>query len=116
MRSLSFFTRLALPLSATLAVVAGCGGGGATGSTGTTGGGGSGGGGVAGPVWLSDARILVNGGTVENDDCRKGICRHNENTDLVEFHGAIFLVHRTAQSQILGPNSALHVYRSMDSG
>src|SRR5207245_1849969 len=41
---------------------------------------------------------------------------HNENTDLVDWSGAIWLVHRTAQSQVLGPNSALHVYRSNDAG
>jgi len=68
------------------------------------------------PVWLSDAKILVSGHDVANEDCRTAICRHNENTDLVRFKGAIYLVHRTAISQILGPNSALHVYRSTDSG
>jgi hypothetical protein len=109
---------LALPILAALSVAAGCGGGGETaGSTTTSGGGGAGGGSpIVLPAWLSDAKILVNGGTQENDDCRKGICRHNENTDLVTFKGAIYLVHRTAHSQILGPNSALHVYRSTDSG
>src|SRR5262249_25057216 len=30
--------------------------------------------------------------------------------------GAVWLVHRTAESQVLGPNSALHVYRSTDGG
>jgi hypothetical protein len=72
--------------------------------------------GVATPPWMSAAKILVNGHDVANEDCRTGICRHNENTDLVRFKGAIYLVHRTAISQILGPNSALHVYRSTDDG
>jgi hypothetical protein len=120
MRQHPLFAAFALPLTAALALAAGCGGG-ETGSTtstgsGTSSGNGGSGGGVALPAWMSDARILVSGGTAENDDCRKGICRHNENTDLVTFKGAIYLVHRTAQSQILGTNSALHVYRSKDSG
>jgi len=75
------------------------------------------GGGVPAPPWLSDAKILVSGiDNSNNDDCRTGICRHSENTDLTEYNGAIYLVHRTAQSQILGPNSSLHVYRSTDGG
>src|SRR5581483_4282756 len=69
-----------------------------------------------GPPWLSDARVFVQGVGATNMDCRTGICQHNENTDLVTYHGAIYLVHRTAESQILGPNSALHVYRSTDGG
>ena len=64
---------LALPFLAALTLAAGCGGGGGeTAGTTTTTGSGGGGGGVALPVWLSDAKILVNGGTQENDDCRKG--------------------------------------------
>lgn len=66
------------------------------------------------PPWLADERVLVPGQDVTNKDCRAAICRHNENTDLFVFHGAIWFVHRTAMSQILGPNSALHVYRSTD--
>src|SRR4051794_1611065 len=68
------------------------------------------------PPWLSDSRILVPGVGVTNTECRAGICQHNENTDLVRYKGAIYFVHRTAQSQVLGPNSALHVYRSDDDG
>ncbi len=68
------------------------------------------------PAWLSEAKVLVSGHDVGNEDCRTAICRHNENTDLVRFKGAIYLVHRTAVSQILGPNSSLHVYRSTDGG
>ncbi|MFO0761001.1 MAG: hypothetical protein U0359_31275 [Byssovorax sp.] len=84
-------------------------------------GGGSGGSGGGGPTlvlppWLSDAKILVSGAASEADDCRTEICRHNENTDLINYKDAIFLVHRTAQSQILGPNSALHIYKSTDGG
>ena len=51
-----------------------------------------------------------------NQNCRTGVCQHNENTDLTSWHGAIYLVHRTANSQILGPNSSLRVYRSRDEG
>ena len=60
--------------------------------------------------------ILVPGVGIDNQDCRGGICQHNENTDLVVWKGATYLVHRTAKSQILGPNSALHVYRTTDGG
>jgi len=68
------------------------------------------------PPWLTDAKILVPGHDVTNNDCRTGICRHNENVDMTTFGGAIFLVHRTAESQVLGPNSSLHIYRSDDQG
>ena len=115
MRSLPFFSRLALPVLAALTVAAGCGGG-ETASTTSSSSGAGGGSAFPVPAWLADSKILVSGGTVENDDCRKGICRHNENTDLARFHGDIYLVHRTAHSQVLGPNSALHIYRSTDSG
>jgi hypothetical protein len=71
---------------------------------------------VPGPPWLSDDAILVPGVGVTNEDCRNAICQHNENTDLVDWNGSIWLVHRTAKSQILGPNSALHVYQSKDHG
>jgi hypothetical protein len=70
------------------------------------------------PRWLSDARVFVNGVAIGNRalDCRKVICRHNENTDMTTYEGAIWLVHRTAESQVLGPDSALHVYESVDRG
>ena len=67
------------------------------------------------PAWLRSASILVPGNPA-NQDCRTGVCRHNENTDLTRWHGAIYLVHRTAGSQVLGPNSSLRVYRSRDRG
>jgi hypothetical protein len=70
------------------------------------------------PAFMPAARVLVDGHA--NDDvtldCRTVICRHNENTDMIAWHGALWLVHRTALSQTLGPNSALHVYRSDDGG
>jgi hypothetical protein len=69
-----------------------------------------------GPAWLLDARIQTQGVGVANMDCRTGICQHNENTDLVAWNNALWLVHRTARSQILGPNSSLHVFRSTDGG
>jgi hypothetical protein len=103
-----------------LPLALGCGGSGAsptgTGSGGGTGGAGAGGAGPVTPPWLSEAKILTSGETTNNDDCRTGICRHNENTDLTTFQGAIWLVHRTAESQVLGPNSSLHVFRSTDGG
>jgi hypothetical protein len=67
------------------------------------------------PPWLRDARVLVSGDTA-NTDCRTGVCRHNENTDLRRWRGAIWFVHRTAGSQVLGPNSSLRVLRSRDGG
>src|SRR5215470_5590545 len=69
-----------------------------------------------GSGWLSDAHVLVDGDHSAETDCRTRICRHNENTDLTEFDGATYLVHRTAMSQILGPNSSLVVSRSDDHG
>lgn len=65
--------------------------------------------------WLRDARIVVPGDLI-NRDCRTGVCQHNENTDLTRWKGAIWFVHRTADSQILGPNSSLRVYRSRNEG
>lgn len=73
-------------------------------------------GGDATPAWLSDSRVLVPGVGVTNDDCRSGICRHNENTDLFAWKGAIWFVHRTAKSQVLGPNSSLRIHKSTDGG
>jgi hypothetical protein len=66
--------------------------------------------------WLSDAQIFVSGETTNNDDCRTAVCRHSENTDLINWNGAIWLVHRTAESQVLGPNSSLRVSKSTDGG
>lgn len=68
------------------------------------------------PPWLTGAKVLASGPDDPYLDCRTVICRHNENTDMVSFKGAIWLVHRTAVSQVLGPNSALHVYTSTDDG
>lgn len=82
-------------------VAAGCGAGGAP---------------APGASWLSDVRVLVDGVHAAATDCRSAICKHNENTDLVVWRGALWLVHRTAESQILGPNSSLLVYRSDDGG
>jgi hypothetical protein len=65
----------------------------------------------AGKTWLAESHIAVVGNGVDNHDCRGGICKHNENTDLTVFGGDIYLVHRTAESQMLGPNSSLNVYR-----
>ena len=67
------------------------------------------------PKWLVKARILV-ASNPTNQNCRMGVCQHNENTDLTRWHGAIYLVHRTANSQLLGPTSSLRVYRSRDEG
>jgi hypothetical protein len=88
-------------------LLAACGGGG---------GGAGPDGGASGPAWLSQARILVPGvGSTEND-CRAGICQHLEDTDVTTWNGAIYLVFRSAKSQVLGPNSSLRVYRSTDKG
>ena len=72
--------------------------------------------GTAGPAWLSAARVQVSGHDRTNENCRADICRHNENTDMIRYGGAIYLVHRTAMSQLLGPNSSLHFYKSTDEG
>ena len=69
-----------------------------------------------GPVWLDDAHVLTHGVGVKNTNCRADICQHNENVDVTTWNGAIWLVHRTAQSQILGPNCSWFVYRSTDKG
>ncbi|MBS2025241.1 MAG: hypothetical protein JST92_22805 [Deltaproteobacteria bacterium] len=66
--------------------------------------------------WQSQARIQVAGVGVTNTDCRAGFCQHDENTDLIVWKGELWFVHRTAQSQILGPNSSLHLYKSTDGG
>ena len=70
----------------------------------------------SGPLWLDDPHVFVKGVGLVEDNCRDNICPHNENTDLTTFDGATYLVHRTAESQILGPNSALRVYKSTDGG
>jgi hypothetical protein len=76
----------------------------------------------AAPVPLSffepSASVFVDGHTYDDytRDCRVEMCRHNENTDMIAWNGALWLVHRTAMSQTLGPNSALHVYQSTDNG
>jgi hypothetical protein len=70
------------------------------------------------PSFMPSAEIFVDG-LQYNDvylDCRTGYCRHNENTDMIVWNDATWLVHRSAISQQLGPNSALHVYRSTDHG
>jgi hypothetical protein len=70
------------------------------------------------PAFMPAASVFVDGH--EYDDvyghCRTGYCRHNENTDMIVWNDAIWLVHRSAISQDLGPNSALHVYKSTDHG
>jgi hypothetical protein len=66
--------------------------------------------------WLDDPHILIDGYDETNMECRDMLCPHDENTDLIVFGGATYLVHRTAISQILGPNSSLRVSRSDDHG
>ena len=108
--------RSALSLVALTALTAlGCG---SSSSASNGDGGGANDAGPALPRWLSSARVVVSGHDADDPyrDCRTVICRHNENTDLTTFKGAIYFVHRTAISQTLGPNSALHVYRSTDGG
>src|SRR5262249_38424771 len=65
--------------------------------------------------WLRRSRILVPG-NLTNTDCRTGVCKHNENTDLTGWRGGVWLVHRTAESQVRGPNSSLRVSRSRNAG
>jgi hypothetical protein len=90
-----------------------------TSSSSGSGGAGGAGGGIPQdvPPWVVGPVIQVSGDDNQtNADCRTQICRHNENTDLIVWKNATWLVHRTANSQILGPNSALHVYKSTDHG
>jgi hypothetical protein len=70
------------------------------------------------PAFMPTASVFVNGHLYDDPygNCRTGYCRHNENTDMIVWNGAIWLVHRSAISQDLGPNSALHVYKSIDHG
>jgi len=69
-----------------------------------------------GGEWLEDAHVIVDGAHATTEDCRAAVCVHNENTDLTVYGGATYLVHRTATSQVLGPNSSLRVSRSTDHG
>jgi hypothetical protein len=70
------------------------------------------------PFFMPSASVFVDGHAYDDfsRDCRTVMCRHSENTDMIAWHRALWLVHRTAISQTLGPNSALHVYRSTDGG
>lgn len=68
------------------------------------------------PAWLVESHIQVSGHDRPYDQCRTAICQHNENTDLFPWRGSIWLVHRTAMSQVLGPNSSLWIYESTDAG
>ncbi len=104
---------VAAGLSCLLALSSGCDHSSKPAGTGGTGGGG---GGPVLPAWLPTAQILVSGETTSNDDCTTGVCRHSENTDLIVWQGAIYLVHRTAESQILGPDSSLRISKSTDGG
>src|SRR5215831_1885651 len=67
-------------------------------------------------VLVNDPHVIVDGLHTTGTDCTTEICPHNENTDLTVFDGATYLVHRTANSQILGPNSSLRISRSDDHG
>jgi hypothetical protein len=69
--------------------------------------------------WNTQASIFVNGfeaAAADQVDCRTQICQHNEDTDMIAWKGAIYMVHRTAKSQTLGPNSGLLIYQSTDDG
>lgn len=72
------------------------------------------------PSFMPSAKVFVDGHAYDDPyrNCRNPgeYCRHNENTDMITWNGAIWLVHRSAVSQQLGPNSALYVYRSVDHG
>jgi hypothetical protein len=68
------------------------------------------------PPWLVESHIQVSGHDRPNDQCRTALCQHNENTDLFPWKGSIWFVHRTAMSQVLGPNSSLWIYESNDAG
>lgn len=70
----------------------------------------------ADPGPIVESHLLIDGTDQTNTDCRTGMCVHDENTDLTSYAGATWLVHRTAESQVLGPNSSLRVYRSDDHG
>jgi hypothetical protein len=104
-----------------IAAITGCGNGDTASSTTTSSssssGSGGAGGGVEAPPWVVGPSIIVSGEDNDNNsNCRNKICRHNENTDLTIYQGQTWLVHRTAYSQILGPNSSIRVYKSSDHG
>jgi len=65
---------------------------------------------------IVESHLLFDGFDETNLDCRTGPCVHDENTDLTIYDGLTYLVHRTAESQVLGPNSSLRVYSSSDHG
>jgi len=65
---------------------------------------------------IFESHLLFDGFDETNLDCRTGPCVHDENTDLTIYDGLTYLVHRTAESQVLGPNSSLRVYSSSDHG
>jgi hypothetical protein len=90
------------------------GGGGAGGAGG--GQGGEGGTPVVAPPWVEGPEILVDGEDTVSESCRTELCQHNENVDMTVWNGSTWLVHRTAESQILGDNSSLRVYQSTDDG
>ena len=68
------------------------------------------------PPWLTSAKIIVPG-DLQNQDCRTGVCKHNENTDLNEG-GSDRSTSCTGPraARCWGPNSSLRVYRSRDKG
>jgi hypothetical protein len=70
------------------------------------------------PAFMPSASVFVDGHAydVAYRNCRVEYCRHNENTDMILWNDAMWLVHRSAVSQQLGPNSALYVYKSIDDG
>ena len=112
--------RALLALLAPMALAIPLAGGGCS-ASGTDPAGDDGGGGDAAvpiPFFMPDPTVFVDGHLYDDytRDCRVEYCRHNENTDMIAWNGALWLVHRSAMSQTLGPNSALHVYRSLDDG
>jgi hypothetical protein len=63
-------------------------------------------------AWLLEAGVVVSAGTGDASiDCRAHLCAHNSDTDLAVFGGATFLVHRSAESDLPGPNASLKIYR-----
>jgi hypothetical protein len=69
-----------------------------------------------GPNWLGVPKILVKGVGIVESNCRDNLCPHNENVDSINFNGAIYMMHRTAESQVLNHNCALHVFKTTDGG
>jgi hypothetical protein len=70
---------------------------------------------ACGGNWLDDAHIIVDS-RKSTEACTTEVCPHSENTDLTLFEGTTYLVHRTALSQILGPDSSLRISSSDDHG